>query len=127
MAVYTTKPENFSEMIEPFPDEIQKVAKSLRKLILNTFEEADENIYGGLIVSTALYSYKDKMKVFCGIQPHDKFCRLFLHNLFDYHSDKIKIEGSGKNARHIKVSSFNKELAEDLTKVLDTAYKNTIK
>lgn len=127
MAVYSKKPENFNDMIEPFPDEIKKISKALRKLILNTFEEADENIYGGLIVSTALYSYKNKMNVFCGIQPTDKFCRLFLHNIFDYHNDNIKIEGSGKNARHIKISSFDKQTAEVLSQVLKTAFKNSIK
>lgn len=127
MAVYSSKPESFNDMIEPFPDDIKKVAKSLQKIILNNFEDADENIYGGLISSTAFYSYKDKMKVFCGIQPTDKFCRLILHNIFNYHNDKLKIEGSGKNARHIKVSFINKEITEVLTDALKEAFKNTIK
>src|SRR3972149_6379262 len=103
MSIYKRKPENFNELVAPFPKEVRTVAFGLRRMIREALPRAEENIYGGVFVAPAPHSIGDPTKVICGIQPDKIQCRLFLHNVADLKPPGIKIEGTGKHARHVKV------------------------
>lgn len=125
MSVYKRRPESFNELIAPFSKEIRAVALGLRRMIRETLPNAEENIYGGLMVAQALYSIGGPAKVVCGIQPDKIQCRLFLHNVADVKLHGIKIEGTGKHARHVKVKELNKENKKALSRLIGEAFKRS--
>jgi len=112
-------------MLAPFPKEIRTIALGLRRMIRETLPEPEENIYGGLMVANALYSIGGPAKVICGIQPDKIQCRLFLHNVADVKFPGIKIEGTGKHARHVKVKELNKENKKALSRLIGEAFNRS--
>ena len=125
MSIYKRKPENFNELVAPFPKEVRTVAFGLRRMIGEALPRAEENIYGGLLVANALYSIGDPTKVICGIQPDKIQCRLFLHNVADLKPPGIKIEGTGKHARHVKVVKLNTENKTALSQLVAEAFNRS--
>jgi hypothetical protein len=94
-------------------------------MIREALPNAEENIYGGLMVANALYSIGGPAKVICGIQPDKIQCRLFLHNVADVKLPGIKIEGAGKHARHVKVKELNKDNKKGLSRLIREAFKRS--
>ena len=74
--------------------------------------DADENVYGGLKMANVLYSVGSDTNVFCGIQPANDRCKLYLHHVRPGDVPDLKIEGSGKHARHVKVATNSDAHAE---------------
>lgn len=109
MATYSEKPTTFEEIVAPFDPDVQATAEALRALIRETLPDFDENIYGGLSVANALYSRGGPNHVVCGIQPARDHCKLYVHHVADVRRDGIRIEGSGKNVRHVKVRKADGE------------------
>lgn len=95
----------FEELIAPFPANVQEAAVTLRALIREAMPEATENVSGGLKFATALYSLDRPTNVACGLQPTESHCKLYLHHVRPGDVDRLRLEGSGKNARHVKVES----------------------
>ncbi|MEM8545316.1 MAG: DUF1801 domain-containing protein [Cyanobacteria bacterium P01_H01_bin.119] len=109
MSVYPEKPTTFEALVAPFDTSIQHVAFDLRDLVKQAFPDFDEHIYGGLAVGNALYSRGGTASVLCGIQPAWNHCKLYVHNVSDLKQAGLKIEGSGKHARHVKVKQLDDE------------------
>lgn len=109
-------PRNFSDLLKPVPESIRKVATQMRKIIKATLPDADEAFYGGEKMGMVLYSIDGPNNVICGIQPTDSMCKLFFHGWKRLAESGYRLEGSGKNARHIKIRSPDEiepdELAE---------------
>jgi hypothetical protein len=102
-----TGPRNFSELLMPVPGSTRDVATQLRKIIKTTLPDADEAFHGGGKMGMVLYSIDGPNNVICGIQPTDSICKLFFHGWKRLAESGYRLEGSGKNARHIKVGSPN--------------------
>jgi hypothetical protein len=100
-------PRDFSDLLKPVPESIREVATQLRKIIKTTLPDADEAFYGGGKMGMVLYSIDGPNNVICGIQPTDSICKLFLQGWKRLAESGYRLEGSGKNARHIKVGSPN--------------------
>lgn len=105
MTTYKQPPTTFDELIDPFPIAVRESAAGLRTLILETLPEAKEVVSGGLKFGTALYSVGRPTNVACGLQPTATHCKLYLHHVRPGDVADLKLEGSGKNARHVKVPS----------------------
>ncbi|HLG93484.1 MAG TPA: hypothetical protein VI546_01470 [candidate division Zixibacteria bacterium] len=125
MSVYKRKPESFNEMLAPYSREIRTIALGLRRMIREALPESEEKIYGGLMVAQALYGIGGPAKVICGIQPDKIQCRLFLHNVADLKPPGIKIEGTGKHARHVKVVKLNTENKTALSQLVAEAFNRS--
>ena len=123
MSVYQQKPTTFDALIEPFEPSIQKVALALRKLVQQAFPNFEEHIYGGLAIGNALYSCGGLERVLCGIQPAHDHCKLYVHNISDIKRKGLKLEGSGKHSRHVKVRQLNDENQEKLLWLLHQGYE----
>lgn len=100
--MYDRPPETFSELIEPFPPTIRDTTAWLRELILESFPQVDENIYGGVKVANALYSIGSTARVALGLQPGARCVKLFIHDPEHLGKPSFKLEGSGKHMRHVK-------------------------
>lgn len=105
MTTYEQPPTTFAELIAPFPIVVRESATTLRALILEAMPEAHEHVSGGLKFATALYSLGRPTNVACGLQPTATHCKLYLHHVRPGDVADLKLEGAGKNARHVKVSS----------------------
>ncbi len=105
MATYKQPPTTFEELIAPFPSAVRESATTLRTLILDAMPEARESVSGGLSFAIALYSLGGPTNVACGLQPTSTHCKLYLHHVRPGDVANLKLEGSGKNARHVKVPS----------------------
>jgi hypothetical protein len=118
---YKKKPETFGELVAPFPPRARDLALRVRKLVREEIPEAEENIHGGKQVANAFYSIDGERNVFCGIQPGDESCKVFLHNVADFRPSPLKLEGKGKHAKHVKVRAWDSETQEGLKLLINTA------
>lgn len=105
MDTYRQPPTTFAELIAPFPAAVRESATTLCSLILEAMPEAHEHVSGGLRFGMALYSLDGPTNVACGLQPTAMHCKLYLHHVRPGDVAGLKLEGSGKNARHFKVAS----------------------
>ena len=121
MTTYVRPPGDFDELVEPFPEDVRETACELRRLIQRALPDADENVYGGLKVANVLYSIGRDTNVICGIQPADTHCKLYLHHVKPGDVAGVKVEGSGKNARHVKVAGLAAAQAPEIRSVLERA------
>lgn len=117
MTTYKQPPTTFKELIEPLPEEIQIISWRLQKIIVEILPEVAENVSGGKKMAMALYSFDNPNNVICGIQPTETMCKLFFHGWEELKKKGFEIEGSGKNARHIKLrteSDLHPEIIEKM-------------
>ena len=114
-------PTSFGELLEPLTEDIREVATRLRSIIKATLPDADETVSGGTRIGMALYSINGPNNVICGIQPTDNTCKLFFHGWRKLKTSGYRLEGSGKNARHIKIHSIQELEAEKVAEMLKIA------
>lgn len=121
--MYKKPPENIVELFGPFPPEIKELGEEIRKEILDALPKAEENVYGGKKVGNVLYSVGGKNHVVCGMQPQEKFIRVFFHNWEKLKDAGYQVEGSGKNARHVKIESLSDLDNLELKKMINLVKK----
>lgn len=112
--MYDSPPQSFEALIAPFAPPIREIASWLRDLILAEFPQVEENIYGGTKVGNALYSVGATDRVALGIQPGERFVKLFVHDPEHLPATPFKLEGSGKHMRHVKLSSVPEDRRGEL-------------
>lgn len=127
MAAYKHTPTTFEELLKPLPEEIQKVTRLLRKNIREILPEADENVSGGAKMGMALYSFRNPNNVLCGFQPTESMCKLFFHGWEELKRRGFELEGSGKNARHIKLRTVSDYNPDEITEMLSIVKKVRMK
>ncbi|WP_248517225.1 DUF1801 domain-containing protein [Salinarchaeum laminariae] len=122
MATYPQDgPTSFEALLEPLPADVRDVATRLRELIQATIPDADESVSGGAKMGIALYSIGGANNVVCGIQPTEDTCRLFFHGWKQLEDGGYRLDGSGKNARHIKIRSPEELDLDDVEKMIEIA------
>lgn len=118
MSVYQTPPATFDDLVEPMPENVRRNARDLRLLITEALPDAEENIYGGKKMGNSLYSIGGPNNVVCGLQPTERTCKLFVHGWRNLQDLGLRLEGSGKNARHVKVDAVTDENRDLLTNLV---------
>jgi hypothetical protein len=121
MTLYAKVPTTFTELVAPFPADIQSIASALREVIVNLLPDADEIVYGGLRMANVLYSRGDSTNVVCGLQPTASHCKLYLHHVMPGDVPDLRIEGSGRNVRHVKVTSVDQARSTGVMAALELA------
>lgn len=127
MTIYEQPPATFKELIQPLPDEIKKIALRLQKSIMDILPDIDENISGGKKMGMALYSFGNPNNVICGLQPTKTMCKFYFHAWKELKKQGFKLEGSGKNARHVKLrkeSEFQPEIIEEMLMIIKNKFLN---
>lgn len=109
---------SFNSLLEGKPQPIQQIAMQLKGLALKSDKLIQEHIYGGDKNKVALYSLGRPDKVLYGIQLNDKHCILYLHYTEDADTMNLNIEGSGKQAKHVKLTSLSPELEAEIKQVM---------
>jgi hypothetical protein len=117
----TRRKRSFEDLLAGHIASTQAVCRALRGLVQATLPQAEEGIYGGAKVGLALYSLGDGKKVVCGIQPTGDECLFYLHYLKPENSPRLKLEGKGKHALHIRITILNDETSAELASLLRLA------
>lgn len=116
--MYESPPETFEELIEPYDREVRETAEWLRSLILESFPELEERVYGGTKVANALYSVESPDSVALGLQPGQRLVKLFVHDPEQLGQPPFKLEGRGKHMRHIKFTAPPQDQREALVALM---------
>lgn len=107
MTTYADPPTTVEAVLRPFSAEVRRLGKRVRKEIQASCPDAVENVYGGKVVANVLYSLANDNDVICGFQPQTGLLRVFFHHWDALKAAGYKVEGTGKNARHVKLKSEN--------------------
>lgn len=121
--MYEKPPKDFSELFAPFSREITELGKTARTAILEALPNAEETVYGGKKIGNVLYAANGESKVVCGMQPTATFVRIFFHQWQNLTAAGYRIEGSGKNARHVKIANMADFDRFDIKVMLELAMK----
>lgn len=116
--MYDSPPKTFQQLIEPFGHEVRQTAEWLRALILESFPNVEEGLYGGTKVANALYHVDSPDKVALGIQPGERFVKLFIHDPDHLGQPSFKLEGRGKHMRHIKFTAPDGDRTRELVELM---------
>jgi hypothetical protein len=122
-----TATRTFDDVIRPHPKKTQAMAKRLRKLVLKALANPEEQIVGGAKVGLALYTDGETNSVMCGVHPSGDKCLLYVHHIADLKHPRLKLEGEGKRARHIKFHSIKDIKDEDVRFVLSEVEKRALR
>jgi len=117
----------FEDVIKPHPKKTQAIAKRLRKLVMDVLANPEEQIVGGAKVGIALYTDGETNSVMCGVHPSGDKCLLYIHHIAELDHPRLKLEGKGKRARHIKFRSVNDILDDDVRWVLTEVEKRALR
>ena len=118
-------PATFDDVVRPLPATIREAAAAIRRVIHASLPDADERIYGGAKIGMALYSINGETNVVCGIQPTAASCKVFFHAWESLVAQGFRLEGSGKNARHIKLREATEVERIDLPRMISIAREAT--
>ncbi len=108
---------SFDSILEGKPLYIQQLAMKLKGLALRTDKLIQEHIYGDKS-KVALYSFGRPDRVLFGIQTKDQYCILYLHYTDAADTINLKIEGDGKQAKHVKITELSPELEAEIKQVM---------
>ena len=117
----TARPKTPAEVFEGHPKPVRELAQQLRELAFETLPELTENAYGGAKVRLTLFSLGDPSNVVCGVQPADDGCLFYFHHVKPEDSPTLKIEGTGKHARHVKLRILDRATIEEIRRLLRLA------
>lgn len=118
---YPAPPTTFEQLVAPFAANVQEAAVALRAIFRARFPDAVESVSGGLKFATALYSFTRPTNVAFGLQPTPTHCKLFLHHVRPGDIAGLRLEGSGKHARHVKVASADDARRPEIAAAIEAA------
>jgi hypothetical protein len=122
---------DFDELIATWPEITRPAAQAARKLILSQHPAIIEQIAGGEKVRYAAYFIGEPIHVVAVLGGGKDHCKLYLHHTSKISTGKLKLEGKGKHARHIKLFSASQLAGADyavaLKAVTEIAYQSSQK
>jgi hypothetical protein len=95
--------QEVKDIIADKPNSIQLLFSLVRDAMLATSPLIKEEILGGNKVKMAYYSIGDRNNPVGVIGPAKDHVKLFFHHFNTVDTTGLKLEGSGKHARHVKL------------------------
>jgi hypothetical protein len=92
---------SFEDLILKYPPTVQATAARLRAIVYEVLPKAEEKVYP---TGWTVAIYKDGEDI-CAISPKKARCNFFLWQGAHLPDPDGLLEGTGKNARHVKISS----------------------
>lgn len=77
--------------------------RRLRELVVEPLPGCTESVGGAKTMGYAPYWERDRQDVLAMISPEDTHIKLYLHHVRSDPSPRLRVEGPGKNARHVKL------------------------
>jgi len=93
-------PDEVQSLLEAYPAEVRELALGARKLVLRVVPGAEEKVHRPW--KTIAYGSSKK---FCAISPYRSWVNIHFHRGASLSDPSSLLEGNGKSARHVKVTS----------------------
>lgn len=107
MARFETPPTTWDEVLAGYPAPTAALTESLRDAVRDALPEATETVAGARMMGYAQYWLAERNDVLCMISPEDEHVKLYVHHVRRDASGALKVEGTGKNARHVKLRAWD--------------------
>jgi hypothetical protein len=125
MDIYYARPTTFYDLIEPFSDEVQEIARHLRALIFEVFPQTREEICGDTRAANAVYSNGDTGDLISGIHPCEDHCKLYVHFLGDNKTPGVSLDNDSQNVRQTHIYTLEDVADLNIKQMLRTARANS--
>lgn len=99
-------------MLAGYSDEIAARTRAVRDLVVAELPMLTEAVGGAKMMGYA--QYKLGKDVWVMISPEDAHVKLYFHNLTKDATGQLQVEGTGKNARHVKLFDVLEQPIRDL-------------
>jgi hypothetical protein len=110
---------SLSEFIKPYDSSIQKIAIALRTFVMGIVPEANELIWDNYNAVAIAYSKSEKLKdAFCHIALYSSHVNFGFNRGAEIQTKSIKLEGTGKLIRHIKVTNMDEFPGSEIQKMI---------
>lgn len=120
MARFESPPTNWEEVLAGYPAAMQDVTVALRDVVRAALPMASETVQGAKMMGYAQYWIDGRNDVVAMISPEDEHVKLYVHHIRTDATGNLKVEGTGKNARHVKLTSVDADAVRALlAQVLD--------
>lgn len=103
MVRFETPPTNWDEVHAGYPADIQALTQDLREVVVEALPQCTETVQGARVMGYAQYWQDTRNDVLAMISPEDAHVKLYVHHVRQDATGRLKVEGTGKNARHVKI------------------------
>lgn len=103
MPRFSTPPTTWDEVHAGYADDAVATTKRLREVVVAALPGCTETVQGAKVMGYAQYWLTDRNDVLAMISPEDTHVKLYVHHVRKDETGRLKVEGSGKNARHVKL------------------------
>lgn len=111
--------KNLSEFLKPYDPAIQELTLTLRNYLLRLVPKTNELIWDNYNAVALAYSKSDKLKdAFCHIAVYSKHVNFGFNRGAELSKRDLKLNGSGKLIRHIKITSIKDFQSTDLEQMI---------
>lgn len=108
----------FEDILAGRSEPVKAIARILRNKILSLDSGISEDIFGGKSVQNASYSIGRVNNVIAVLSPAADHCKLYLHHFDKVDTAPLKLTGSGKHSRHIKLHDPEELPRAELKRIL---------
>lgn len=103
MPRFDTPPTTWDEVPAGYAPDVMATTKRLRDVVVEALPQCTEVIQGAKVMGYAQYWQDHRNDVLAMISPEDTHVKLYIHHVREDASGQLKVEGSGKNTRHVKL------------------------
>ena len=124
MSISETAFSTFEEIVSGLDPEIERITRSLRRLILEIHPEAIEVVRLGDGAASFGVGPKKMSEAHTYIMPRAGYVNLGFYHGVSLTDPEGLLEGTGKRLRHVKVYSLNDIERPELRRLLEAALAN---
>lgn len=106
-ARFTTPPKTWEEVMAGYSPDIQALATDLRAVVRDALPTCTESVGGAKMMGYSQYWLDGRSDVLAMISPEDPHVKLYVHHITKDATGALKVEGTGKNARHVKLRDLD--------------------
>lgn len=110
---------DLNKFLKPYDKSIQELTLALRKFVLGLVPDTNELIWDNYNAVAIAYSKSEKLKdAFCHIAVYGKHVNFGFNRGAELIERSLKLDGSGKLIRHLKILSTEDFQSVDLEKMI---------
>lgn len=117
MPRFETPPTTWGEVHAGYGPDVVATTKRLRDVVVDALPDCTETVTGARVMGYAQYWLDDRNDVLAMISPEDTHVKLYVHHVRKDATGSLRLEGFGKNTRHVKLP-LHGDLDEDAVRGL---------
>ncbi len=102
-ARFDVPPTNWDEVHAGYGPETAARTKWLQNIVAKALPQCTESVQGAKMMGYSQYWLDNRQEVLAMISPEDNMVKLYVHHIKKDRTGALKLEGAGKNTRHVKL------------------------